>query len=469
MGKGEPDQAVDLGLAGGVGAGLGLILDPVVRPVPVQVDAAGRVLVDRAVAVVVDALGRLGIDRLLPLGEVGPAEEPGFLVVGHERGLGVLEPHREGQAVAVEVVGAILVLLAVAVAVDRREVGPEVEPGRPSEQPLGAVGVEPGDDVDRPPTELAPDPCHPPRQPFDQAEGDLRAHQVVGLQVGDDQDRGPRRCRFPRETDRREPDVAPFPRLRQRLDPDRLRVGRRGSPEGVGEPLVIEISAREDRWGVRLLRRPLVLGPDPRGAHEAGGDDQDDGERTLHAKLGFRWGGGVGGPGATAVPGSPIRVYPTRLIPGRGARSARRGTSAVPLRPLPLDPPGGPEERDQLVAGRSAPSCRSGGPCAGRRASPSIASSRRTRRPSRRPPPARASLRPRPGTRRSARSRWRRRSSSNAAAEGFEVRRGRLGGTPRRRSDDGPATHRRPGRRASHGPRPHSGRRPGRSRPRSPR
>ena len=58
-----------------------------------------------------------------------------------------------------------------------------------AEEPLGAVGVEPGDDVERAP--LEPLAARPGRGAslLDQAQRHLAADDVVGLQVRDDQDR----------------------------------------------------------------------------------------------------------------------------------------------------------------------------------------------------------------------------------------------------------------------------------------
>ena len=118
---------------------------PVAREVAVHVDAADAVLVDGAVAVVVDALahGRIAGAGALPL---GIAHQDAVVIrVEHPVAVFVGDAHLRDPAVAVQVLGGILVGGAVFVLVDG--VGGAAERLIVDEREVGAVGVELGADV----------------------------------------------------------------------------------------------------------------------------------------------------------------------------------------------------------------------------------------------------------------------------------------------------------------------------------
>ena len=118
---------------------------PVARKVAVHVDPADAVLVDGAVAVVVDALahGRVAGPGALPL---GIAHQDAVVVrVENPVAVVVAVAHLRDPAVAVQVLGGILVGGAVFVLVDG--VGGAAERLVVDEREVGAVGVELGADV----------------------------------------------------------------------------------------------------------------------------------------------------------------------------------------------------------------------------------------------------------------------------------------------------------------------------------
>ncbi len=120
-----------------------------VREGRAQADAAGPVLVELAVAVVVEALGIELPDALFALRPVGLLHQARIAGDGHPSPFGVLDPDLGDEAVAVEVVGAVLVRRVVLVVVLRAGV-PAVEPLGLGEIERRGVGIAAGQDVPGP-------------------------------------------------------------------------------------------------------------------------------------------------------------------------------------------------------------------------------------------------------------------------------------------------------------------------------
>ena len=236
--------------------------------------------------------------------------------------------------------------------------------GLPLEQPLGAVGVEPGDDVDRPLVEELRDRrvlAVRLGQAGDQPERDVRADDVVRLQVGHQQERRLRGARAG-AADGGDPDVAALAGRRQRPDGDRAGVVPGDLAEGVGQARVIEVAGREGRGRLGLLldrpARGRVLGPDPRReADQARGHGQGDacGEKTLHAGLGFQRGRGRVVESITSSqdkpPAAPRRAPAGRtLAETRSGRPCRLGRAEDLAATVP-----GPARLGQAIRGKTNP------------------------------------------------------------------------------------------------------------------
>ncbi len=114
-----------------------------------DVDAARPVLVELPVAVVVEALGVELPDALLALGPVRFLHQAGFAGDGDPFALGVLDPDLGDEAVAVEVVGPVLVDRIVLIVVLGAGVARVEAPGL-REVARRGVGIAAGEDVPGP-------------------------------------------------------------------------------------------------------------------------------------------------------------------------------------------------------------------------------------------------------------------------------------------------------------------------------
>ena len=210
--------------AGQVAAGHG---PPVLGIVAVEVEPADAVLVDAAVAVVVDALR---CDGVIALARFGPLHEPARRVGGiddHRALAGLdLPADLEDEAVAVEVLGRILVEEPVPVVVVRPDRAP-VRLGRVQVK-LRAVGVVLDPDVDRLGVDelgqgrvLAVAAEDVPGEP----EGGLGRRHFARMPVPfDEHGRLVRVLAGGFVGDRDLPDVAPFEGLADRIEVDDVRI-----------------------------------------------------------------------------------------------------------------------------------------------------------------------------------------------------------------------------------------------------
>jgi len=188
VGVEELEESESLGFAPRPGAGVGSVVFEEVREGRADVDAAGAVLVVLAVAVVVDALGVELVDALLALGPVGPLEDAGRGGDGEVFAFGVLDAHLGDEAVAVEVLGAVLVDRVVLVVVRRARVARvEAEGGRGRrEETRGGVGIAAGQDV---PGAVGTHVGLVEEEPGE-VEGGLRGERDRAFHVRGDKDRG---------------------------------------------------------------------------------------------------------------------------------------------------------------------------------------------------------------------------------------------------------------------------------------
>ena len=140
VGEDEVGERACLGLADRQRTGGAVELGEVVREAAVQQDAGAAVLVGGAVAIVVEPLTGHREHPTLALLGVGTSQQPRLVGVDDPAAVGVRPAHLRDLAVAVEVVGRVLVGGAVAVEVEWLGVA------RPCQR--GAVGVELRHDVD---------------------------------------------------------------------------------------------------------------------------------------------------------------------------------------------------------------------------------------------------------------------------------------------------------------------------------
>ncbi len=244
--------------------------------------------------------------RLALLG-IGSLHQARLFGIGHVLAPGRRDPHHRDEAVAVEVLGTVLVDPAVVVVVEGVGVGPQ--PGfEGREEAFGPVGIDPGEDVDGRGLEPLLDRGVAGRvlgQEFGHGQRELRAGQVVALETrGDEQGRT-----FPGRDDAgagdlKRPDVAPAPGLADGRDPDQGLVRSGQGLDGLGQGGVIAIGGsllggrgggrkdeekgHEDRQddrrpGDALGRRThsdLLVGRSCRTAERSPGGDGLSGKRT---------------------------------------------------------------------------------------------------------------------------------------------------------------------------------------------
>jgi hypothetical protein len=149
VGQDEIQQRPRLRLRDLVRASAVGVLLVAVHEVHVEVNAADAVLVVLTVTVVIDAFDIQGKDGPLALVPIGGDVKTRLVGVRHQvRFVGFVHPHHRDQAVVVEIVGRVLVVDAVAIQVVGTHVAPELRP-HVGEVPLGAVGIDPGNDVQR--------------------------------------------------------------------------------------------------------------------------------------------------------------------------------------------------------------------------------------------------------------------------------------------------------------------------------
>src|SRR5690606_29855907 len=117
-----------------------------------DVGAAGSVLVVALVAVVVPAFHDEREAAGLALLPIGAAEERGLERIGHPLSSRIGGPHHRDQAVAVQIVGAVLAGGVVAIVVGGSVVARPFDRRRP-EQRFGGVGIGAGDQVEGDPVE----------------------------------------------------------------------------------------------------------------------------------------------------------------------------------------------------------------------------------------------------------------------------------------------------------------------------
>lgn len=245
---------------------------PVEAPIPVGVDVTLAVLVDLAVAVVVEAF--LAEHRPFALfAGLDANHQAGVLGVGFKLTEGIFLAHRADVAVAVEVVGRVLVEKAVPVIVDGDAqaavaarsvgVGHEVE---------AAVDVDDGHDIE---AGLVHEARHlrilavAAEEVVEEVKGDVPALDLVAVHVTVDVHPGlVQGCARLGIVDGQGHDGPALFALANRLERRELRIGFVERPEGLVDLVqrVILVEPQGDR-DFRLLRRES-----PRGEHDQKGE-----------------------------------------------------------------------------------------------------------------------------------------------------------------------------------------------------